>query len=179
MLGFAGRERIYLEGLTLMEWGAYHALTFGYFSQKKWVWRSQISWLFLIHYELSENQKKIFWFFTVILGDLEGAGTMCPPPYTQATSRSPTLLGLTNLTKSKNVTECFKNCPYHYKVKACLAISNPSWENLKIRLVVDRLASSDFTLGISNILELWRSNPLPLSPEEIQSFKKYNLFSHG
>ena len=54
----------------------------GYFSQKKWVWRSKISWLFLIHYELSENQKIFFWFFTVILGDLEGAGTMCPPPPT-------------------------------------------------------------------------------------------------
>ena len=48
----------------------------GYFSQKKCVWRSKISWLFLIHYELSENQMNFFWFFMVILGDLEGACTM-------------------------------------------------------------------------------------------------------
>ena len=46
--------------------------------RKKGVWRSQISWLFLIHYELLENQKKFFWFFTVFLGDLEGVGTLCP-----------------------------------------------------------------------------------------------------
>ena len=52
----------------------------GYFSMKKGVWRSQISWLFLIHYELSEKQKKIFWFFTVFWGDLEGAGWFSPPP---------------------------------------------------------------------------------------------------
>ena len=58
------------------------------------VWRSKISWLFLIHYELSENQKKIFWFFTVFWGDLEGAGWFSPSPHSQATSRSPALLGL-------------------------------------------------------------------------------------
>ena len=52
----------------------------GYFSMKKGVWRSKISWLFLIHYELSENQKKFFWFFTVFWGDLEGAGWFSPPP---------------------------------------------------------------------------------------------------
>ena len=39
----------------------------GYFSMKKGVWRSKISWLFLIHYNLSENQKKLFCFFTVLL----------------------------------------------------------------------------------------------------------------
>ena len=33
-----------------------------HFSMKKGVWRSKISWLFLIHYELSENQKKKFGF---------------------------------------------------------------------------------------------------------------------
>ena len=66
----------------------------GYFSMKKGVWRSKISWLFLIHYELSENQKKFFWFFTVFWGDLEGAGWFSPPPCSQATSRSPALLGL-------------------------------------------------------------------------------------
>ena len=35
------------------------------------------------------------WFFTVFLGDLEGAGWFSPPPRSQATSRSPALLGLT------------------------------------------------------------------------------------
>ena len=59
---------------------------------KKGVWRSKISWLFLIHHELSENQKKI-WFFTVFWGDLEGAGWF-RPPCIQATSRSLALLGL-------------------------------------------------------------------------------------
>ena len=49
-----------------------------HFSKKKGVWRSKISWLFLIHYELSENQKKIFWFFTVFWGDLEGVGWISP-----------------------------------------------------------------------------------------------------
>ena len=34
--------------------------------------------IFLIHYRLSENQKKI-WFFTLFWGDLEGVGTLCPP----------------------------------------------------------------------------------------------------
>ena len=33
----------------------------GYFSIRKGVWRSKISWLFLIHYELSEIQKKMFY----------------------------------------------------------------------------------------------------------------------
>ena len=51
-----------------------------HFSMKKGFWRSQISWLFLIHYELSDNQKKIFWFFTVFWGDLEGAGWFSTPP---------------------------------------------------------------------------------------------------
>ena len=36
----------------------------GNFSKKKGVWRSEISWLFLIYYELSENQKN--WFFIVL-----------------------------------------------------------------------------------------------------------------
>ena len=66
-----------------------------HFSMKKGFWRSQISWLFLIHYELSENQKKNFWFFTVFWGDLEGVGWIShPPPRSQATSRSPALFGL-------------------------------------------------------------------------------------
>ena len=43
----------------------------GYFTQKKWLWRSQISRLFLIHYDLSENQKHYFCFFTVVRDDLE------------------------------------------------------------------------------------------------------------
>jgi len=62
-----------------------------HFSMKKGFWRSQISWLFLIHYELLENQKKNC-FFIVFWGDLEGAGS----PRSQATSRSPALLGLMN-----------------------------------------------------------------------------------
>ena len=45
----------------------------GYFSMKKGVWRSQISWLFLIHYELSEKQKKIFGFSQCF-------GVIQPPP---------------------------------------------------------------------------------------------------
>ena len=32
------------------------------FLHEKGVWRPKISWLFLIHYELSENQKKMFFF---------------------------------------------------------------------------------------------------------------------
>ena len=48
-------------------------------------------WLFLIHYKVSENQKNGF--FTVFWGDLEGAGTLCPPR-TQATFKSPAPLGL-------------------------------------------------------------------------------------
>ena len=62
----------------------------GYFSIK-------ISWLFLIHYELSEKQKFFFWFFTVLWGDLEGVGWFSPPhPSSQATFRSPALLELMN-----------------------------------------------------------------------------------
>ena len=49
----------------------------GYFSIKTEIWRSEISWLILIvYYKLSEIQKK--WFFTVLFGDLEGAGTINP-----------------------------------------------------------------------------------------------------
>ena len=61
-------------------WISPHYFQTGYFSMKKVVWRFPISWLFLIHYELSENQKKNFWFFTVFWGDLEGAGWISPPP---------------------------------------------------------------------------------------------------
>ena len=53
---------------------------------KKWDWWCQSSWL-------SENHKKFFGFFTVFWGDLEGAGWFSPP-CSQATSRSPALLGL-------------------------------------------------------------------------------------
>ena len=67
----------------------------GYFSMKKGVWKSKISWLFPIHLKLSGNQKKI-WFFTVFWGDLEGAGWFSPP-CSQATTRSPALLGLISL----------------------------------------------------------------------------------
>ena len=51
----------------------------GYFSMKKGVLRSKISWLLLILYKLSENPKIFFWFFTVLWGNLEGVGTLCPP----------------------------------------------------------------------------------------------------
>ena len=82
-----------------------------HFSKKKGVWRSQISWLFLIHYELSENQKKIFWFFTVFWGDLEGAGWFSPPR-SQATTRSPALLGL--IVKKLNFPPSWIfQCPFH------------------------------------------------------------------
>ena len=73
------RKRI---GLTLSGQGGLNQpalFSDGYFFMKKEVWRSKISWIFLIHYELSEKQKK-FWFFTVFCGDLEGAGWFGPPP---------------------------------------------------------------------------------------------------
>ena len=54
-----------------------------YFSMKKRV--------FLIHYELSEN---IFLFFHRVLGRSRRCGHNQPPPPTQATTRSPLLLGL-------------------------------------------------------------------------------------
>ena len=64
----------------------------GNFSMKKCCWKSQFSWLFLINYKISENQKN--WFFTVLfLVDLEGVGTLCSPR-TQTTFKSPALLGL-------------------------------------------------------------------------------------
>ena len=47
----------------------------GFFSMK-------ISWLFLINYELSKKQKKMFGFFTVFWGDLEGVDWFSPPPPT-------------------------------------------------------------------------------------------------
>ena len=53
----------------------------GYFSIK-------ISWLFLIHYELSENPI-FFLFFTVFWGDLEGAGWFSPPPCPQSNIQEP------------------------------------------------------------------------------------------
>ena len=46
----------------------------GYFSKQKGVWRSEISWLFLIIVSFQIIKKKCF--FTVILGDLEGACTI-------------------------------------------------------------------------------------------------------
>ena len=39
--------------------------------------------LFLIYYEPLEKQNKFFWFFTVFLGDLEGAGWFSPPTLKQ------------------------------------------------------------------------------------------------
>ena len=53
----------------------------------------KISWLFLIHYELSENQKKILVFHSVLRWSRR-CGLIQPPTRTQTTSRSPALLGL-------------------------------------------------------------------------------------
>ena len=39
----------------------------GYFSMKKGDWRFGISWLFLIHYNLSENQKKCFFSVSILI----------------------------------------------------------------------------------------------------------------
>ena len=64
----------------------------GYFTMEKGVLRSEISWLFLIHYELSEIQKNVF---TVFWGDLEGG--LIHPPHTQAT------LGLISVDLSLNL----------------------------------------------------------------------------
>ena len=58
-------------GLTLLETGGVQPPPLLKISSKtlkmasKW---PQISWLFLFLYDLSEKPKKIFWFFTVILG---------------------------------------------------------------------------------------------------------------
>ena len=88
--------------------GAESSRTFSniHFSIKKGVCRSQISWLFLIHYELLENKKKILVFHSV--GDLEGAGWFSPPPRPPATPRRPALLGLKPISK-KNCIDIF--CP--------------------------------------------------------------------
>jgi len=54
---------------------------------------SEISLLFLIHYELSKI--KINCFVTVIMGDIKDFGKIKPPlPSTQTAVRSHTLLGL-------------------------------------------------------------------------------------
>ena len=49
------------------------------FLHEKRVWRSKISWLFLIHYKLSENQKKIFLVFHSVLGWSRRCGHIVPP----------------------------------------------------------------------------------------------------
>ena len=51
----------------------------GYFFMKKGALRSQIPWLFLIHYELSEY-KFFFIFHSVFLVDVEGAGATQKQP---------------------------------------------------------------------------------------------------
>ena len=66
---------------------------FSHVSMKKGFWRSQFWWLFLIYYELSENQNKMLVFHSV-LGWSRRCGLIQPPPRSQATSRSPALLGL-------------------------------------------------------------------------------------
>ena len=49
--------------------GMEYARTFldGYIYMKKGVWRSEISWLLLIHYELLENEESFYRFLTVLL----------------------------------------------------------------------------------------------------------------
>ena len=71
----------------------------GYFSMKKGVRKSQI------HYELSENQI-FFCFFIVFLGDLEVLALSTPPP-SQATSRSPPLLGLKDIRNLQGLIQYF------------------------------------------------------------------------
>ena len=77
-----------------------------HFSIKKGVCRSQISWLFLIHYELLENKKKNFGFSQCRWS--RRCGLIQPPPRSQATSRRPALLGLKPISK-KNCIDIF--CP--------------------------------------------------------------------
>ena len=53
----------------------------GYFSMKKGVWRPQISWLFLIHYELSEKQIMFFLVFHSVLGWSTRCRLIQSPPH--------------------------------------------------------------------------------------------------
>ena len=55
--------------LTQMVGGTEYARTFldGYFYMKIGVWRSKLSWLLLIHYELLENEESFYRFLTVLL----------------------------------------------------------------------------------------------------------------
>ena len=74
--------------LTLLGWGGLNQpalFSNVHFSMKKGVWRSQISRLFLVHFELSKIKKKVF-----------GWSRRCgpTPPHSQGRSRSPALLGL-------------------------------------------------------------------------------------
>ena len=64
-----------------------------------------------------------------------------------------------------------KNFNFQQTLLVYLAMSNPSRENLKIRFVVERFASSDLTLARLTILELGRSNSMPLSPTEMRNSK--------
>ena len=58
-----------------LSWRAYKDLKAKYTATWKLYSAKQNDFLtFIIHYELSENRKQIFWFFTVFWGDLEGAG---------------------------------------------------------------------------------------------------------
>ena len=49
--------------------GMEYARTFldGYFYMKIGVWRSELSWFLLIHYELLENEESFYRFLTVLL----------------------------------------------------------------------------------------------------------------
>ena len=73
---------------------------------KKGVLKSEISLLFLIYYKPSKSKNNCF--FTLFLGDLEGAGTLHCAPRTQAFKR-PAPLGLNLL--------AFLRCTWKLAVK--------------------------------------------------------------
>ena len=56
---------------------------------------------FLIYYKVSENQF-FFWFFIVIMVNLEGAGIKHPPPVAQDAFERVWLVGLINHRDAKN-----------------------------------------------------------------------------
>ena len=78
---------VLISATTLMVGGLIVPALFSdsYFSMKKEVWRSQISWLFLIHYEYSECQKIGFsqWFLLI-----KKLRTDSAPPFPLAKSRA-------------------------------------------------------------------------------------------
>ena len=78
--------------LTLIGWGGSNLPTLfsdGYFSMRKGVWRSQNSWLFLIHYELLENPKK--WIFCSDFRLSRMCGRNQPSPHSSNIQKPPTI----------------------------------------------------------------------------------------